>query len=164
VTAVAENQQMERRAKSALTFGIKQGIYMKLSRHNVEQMARGYLMYELAKRGYNVQITDGRFPVVDILVVSPSGKHFGIDVKGQRTKNFWRFNEREPRRYLFYGFVYVPESDTPRVFIMDSGTTMKLWNDYKAKTKKRGSAKHNIWGLNWTTPHAYENRFDLLPK
>lgn len=49
---------------------------MKLSRHNLEQMARGYLMYQLAKRGYNVQITDSRFPTVDLLVVSPSGKYF----------------------------------------------------------------------------------------
>jgi hypothetical protein len=53
---------------------------MGLTKHNVEQMARGYLMYELAKRGFKVQLTDSRFPVVDMLVVSPTGRHFGIDV------------------------------------------------------------------------------------
>jgi len=31
---------------------------VKLTKHNVEQMARGHLTYELAKRGYCVQITD----------------------------------------------------------------------------------------------------------
>ncbi|MBN1546975.1 MAG: hypothetical protein JW902_09970 [Syntrophaceae bacterium] len=92
---------------------------MGLSRHNVEQMARGYLMYQLAKRGYNVQLTDSRFPTVDLLVVSSSGKHFGIDVKGQRTKNFWRFKERKPSSEFYLAFVYVPDEGTPEVFIMD---------------------------------------------
>jgi hypothetical protein len=59
------------------------GERMKLTKHNVEQMARGYLMYQLARRGYCVQITDSRFPAYDLLVVSPTGKHFGIEVKGQ---------------------------------------------------------------------------------
>ncbi len=136
---------------------------MALTKHNVEQMARGYLMYQLAKRGYNMQITDSRFPVVDMLAVSPSGKHFGVDVKGQRTKSFWRFTGKEPRKDLFYVFVHVPEEGTPRVFILDSETAMEMWKDYKNKAKARGT-KHNIWGVNWTTPHPYENRFDLLPE
>jgi hypothetical protein len=136
---------------------------MKLSKHNVEQMARGYLMYELARRGYNVQITDSRFPVVDMLVVSPSGHYFGIDVKGQRTKNFWRFNAREPKDDLFYAFVYVPEEGTPRVFIMDSKKTMGLWQEYKDNAIQMGSKEDNIWGLRWTQPHPYEDKYDLLP-
>ena len=88
---------------------------MKPSRHNVEQMARGYLMYELSKRGYNVQLIDSRFPVVDMLVVSPSGKHFGIDVKGQRTNNFWRFNEKNLSRICFM-FLYM----SPRMILRES--------------------------------------------
>jgi hypothetical protein len=135
-----------------------------LSRHNVEQMARGFLMYQLAKRGYNVQITDSRFPTVDLLVVSPSGKYFGVDVKGQRTKNFWRFSEREPNPEFYFAFVSVPEEGEPRVFIMDSVTTMKLWKDYKDKTVARTGNDDNIWGLNWTQPHPYEGRYDLLPQ
>lgn len=135
---------------------------MKLTKHNVEQMARGYLMYELAKRGYCVQITDSRFPTYDMLVVSPAGKHFGIEVKGQSTKNFWRFNDRVPQPEMYYAFVFVPQEDTPRVFIMDSTTTMRLWNEYKTRTVQRTGKDDNIWGLNWTQPHPYEN-FDLLP-
>ena len=38
-----------------------------------------------------------------------------------------RFNERQPKADLFYVFVHVPKKETPRVFIMDSKTTMKLW-------------------------------------
>ncbi len=83
---------------------------MGLSTHNVKQMARGYLMYQLAKRGFMIQLTDSRFPKYDMLVVSPNNKHFGIDVKGQRTKNFWRFKEPMPNEEMYYAFIYVPEN------------------------------------------------------
>jgi hypothetical protein len=41
---------------------VRQRKKMKLTKHNVEQMARGHLMYEFVRRGYCVQITDSRFP------------------------------------------------------------------------------------------------------
>ncbi len=137
---------------------------MKLTKHNVEQMARAYLMYELAKRGYNVQITDSRFPAYDMLVVSPSGRHFGIEVKGQSTKNFWRFDEREPNPEMFYAFVYVPLESVPQVFIMDSKITMALWQTYKQKAIEKGAKEDSQWGLNWKEPHSFRDRFDLLPQ
>lgn len=137
---------------------------MKLTKHNVEQMARAYLMYELAKHGYCVQITDSRFPAYDMLVVSPSGKHFGIEVKGQRTKNFWRFNERTPHPEMYYAFVFVPQDGTPRVFVMNSTITMQLWKEYKDRAIKKGVKEDSIWGLNWTQPHSFEDRYDILPQ
>jgi hypothetical protein len=137
---------------------------VKLTKHNVEQMARGYLMYELARRGYCVQITDSRFPTYDMLVVSPTGKHFGIEVKGQSTKNFWRFNERKPQPEMYYAFVFVPEKGVPRVSIMDSATTMRLWREYKAKAIAKGVKEDSIWGLNWTQPRPFENQYGSLPQ
>jgi hypothetical protein len=137
---------------------------MKLSRHNVEQMARGYLMYELAKHGYFVQLTDSRFPAYDMLVVSPSGKHFGIEVKGQSQKNFWRFDEREPNPEMYYAFVYVPMDGAPQVFIMDSKTTMELHQQYKQAALLRGTSEENQWGVNWKEPHPYKDKYDLLPE
>lgn len=138
----------------------------KLSTHNVEQMARGYLMYQLARQGYNVQITDSRFPKYDLLVVSPGGKHFGIEVKGQRTKNFWRFNDREPKEDMFYAFVFVPEQGNPRVFIMNSKEAMKLWKEYYEASLARGYVpkKNDIWGVNWKTPFPFEDNYQALPK
>ncbi len=82
---------------------------MKLKKHNVEQMACVYLMYELTRRGYRVQITN-------------SG------------------------------------------FIMGSTTTMKLWRNYKNKAIKSGAQEDTIWGLNWKQPHAFENRYEILPE
>ncbi len=138
---------------------------MKPSRHNTEQMTRGYLMYQLAKRGYNIHLTPQNFPFADMLVVSPEKRSFTIDVKGQISKNFWFFKECIPQEIHFFAFIYVPEEGTPRVFIMDSVTAMKLWHEYKAAGLARNpNTKDQFWGLNWTTPHPYEDRYDLLPK
>ena len=101
-------------------------------------------MYELARRGYRVQLTDSRFPTYDMLVVSPAGKHFGIEVKGQSTKNFWRFNDCAPHHEMYYAFVFVPREGTPRVFIMNSGTTIQLWKEYKNNATKKGAKEDNM--------------------
>ena len=138
---------------------------MKLTNHNVEQMARGYLMYQLARRGYCVQITDSRFPTYDMLVVSPSGKHFGIEVKGQSTKNFWRFKDRKSHKEMYYAFVFVPPDGVPRVFIMNSDTTMRLWMEYRDNAiKKYGAKEDDIFGLRWTQPQPFEDTYDILPR
>jgi hypothetical protein len=139
---------------------------MGLSTHNVEQMARGYLMYQLAKRGFMIQLTDSRFPKYDMLVVSPNNKHFGIDVKGQRTKNFWRFKEPMPNDEMYYAFIYVPENESPRVFIIDNKEAAKLWNDYKTRIESKGNVKENdyIWGINWTTVFDYEDNYKVIPE
>ena len=130
-------------------------------------------MYELARRGYQVQITDSRFPKYDMLVVSPSGKHFGIEVKGQSTKNFWRFNDRAPHREMYYAFVFVPQEGSPEVFIMTSKEVMKRWKEYKDNSIERSSSKGRfvdpgdpgiIWGLRWTQTKEFKDKYNALPK
>ena len=85
-----------------------------------------------------------------MLVVSPAGKHFGIEVKGQSTKNFWRFNDRAPHHEMYYASVFVPREGTPRVFIMNSGTTislrveLQLWKEYKNNATKKGAKEDNM--------------------
>ncbi len=133
-----------------------------MSTHHTEQAARGYLMYQLARRGYTVQFTDSRFPTEDLLVVSESGKHFGIDVKGQRTENFWQFSYKRPSLELFIACVYVPTDRPARCFILPSTSAMKLWKAYKTSAKKRG-VSHERWGINWGTALSFEDRWDLLP-
>jgi hypothetical protein len=80
-----------------------------------------------------------------MLVVSPSEKIFGIEVKGQKAKNFWRFDERQPSHEMYYAFVFVPQDDKARVFIMDSATAMQLWKEYKNEALKRGCKEDNQW-------------------
>jgi hypothetical protein len=106
---------------------------MKIDKHNTEQAARGYLTYALAMRKYRSILADSRFPSEDMLVVSPSGKHFGIEVKGQSTKNFWRFNYRKPNPQIFWAFVYVPQNGVPIICIMNEDLVMRLWKEHKNK-------------------------------
>lgn len=137
---------------------------MELTAYNTEQAARGYLMYALAIRGYKCLLADSRFPAEDMLVVSPSGRHFGIEVKGQSTKSFWRFTSRTPNPEIFFAFIYVSEKKVPQICVMDSKTTMDLWKNYKDKALARGTSENNQWGLNWTTPLEFQDRWDILPQ
>jgi hypothetical protein len=137
---------------------------MKLSTHNVEQAGRGYALYELAKRGYIVQFTDSRFPKEDLLVVSPSGFHFGIDVKAQRTKNFWIIREPIASEQFFYFLIYLDaKKDKPDLFILPSNEMHHLWHEYKNRMLGNGAPEDNIWGINWTTPRPYQNNWSCLP-
>lgn len=135
-----------------------------MTTHNTEQAARGLLMYQLAMRGYSVQFTDSRFPLEDLLCISPKGKHFGIDVKGQRTRSLWQMKEPTVNKDLFYAFVYVSLNSKPEIFILNSSTVKKLCDGYiehiKSKNSKR---KTEPSGLNWTDVHPFEG-YDLLPK
>jgi hypothetical protein len=39
---------------------------------------------------------------------------------------------------MYFAFVFVPQEGPPRVFIMHSNTTMRLWKESKDKAIKRG--------------------------
>ena len=82
-----------------------------------------------------VALTLGNMPSVDLNVVSPEGKQFMVDVKGQRTKNFWRFRRKEPHKNHYYIFAYVPEdiSHAPRYFVLSSREAMMKRDEYKEK-------------------------------
>ncbi len=137
---------------------------MAIERFNTEQAARGYLMYQLALRGYRVQLTDTRFPTEDMLVVSPEGKHFGIDVKGQQTENFWQYSYRKPHPARYYAFVFVNLKKRGRVCIMTSEEAMSLWRAYHDAAIVRGASEDNRWGINWKTPFDHEDKWELLPQ
>ena len=138
---------------------------MKLTPNNVEQAGRGFAMYELARRGYMVQFTDSRFPKEDLLIVSPSGFHFGIDVKAQRTKNFWRMKEPKISDQYYYFLIYIDiENRNPDVFIIPSIEMNKLWNEYKNRMIHNGAKEDYIWGVNWSTPKPYKDNWACLPR
>jgi hypothetical protein len=44
---------------------------------------------ELCKRSYQLALTLGNHPAVDLMVVSPSGRSFSIDVKGVSSRSGW---------------------------------------------------------------------------
>src|ERR1700683_1792340 len=69
----------------------------KHSAHRTQWAAQFGVASELCKRGYQVALTMGNHPVVDLMVVSPKGKQFSIDVKGLYKRNFWVVNPKNER-------------------------------------------------------------------
>ena len=130
------------------------------------QRARDFFMNELVKRGYKTQkecTRNEELPPSYFCVGSPLGKEFVIKVLGQSTKNFWRYDWKQPSRDLYYAFIFVPHDKDPRVFIMESQKAMELWDEYKERIMQTNKNEKNHWGINWTTPHPFEGSYDLLP-
>ena len=73
---------------------------------------------ELCKRGYQVAITMGNHPLIDLMVISPKGASFLVDVKGQYKPNFWPVHPKKKTENLFYVLALVPEDATNRFFIL----------------------------------------------
>jgi hypothetical protein len=86
--------------------------------HRTQWAAQFAVASELCKRGYEVALTMGNHPSVDIMVVSPGGQHFGIDVKGVYTRNFWLVKPKPVRPDLFYVLAYVPDGAPNRFFVL----------------------------------------------
>ena len=73
---------------------------------------------ELCKRGYEAALTMGNHPVVDLMVVSPKGVPFLIDVIGRYKKNFWPVRLKTTRGKLFYVLAFVPDVGQNRFFVL----------------------------------------------
>jgi hypothetical protein len=59
-------------------------------------------------------------PVIDLMVVSPKGVPFLIDVIGRYKKNFWPVRLKTTRGKLFYVLAFVPDVGQNRFFIYSS--------------------------------------------
>jgi hypothetical protein len=81
---------------------------------------------ELTRRGYLVSLTFGNAPTSDLLVQSPQGAAFTVDVKGQSTRNFWLFRQLPPKPNHFFILIYLPpQFGPPRYFILASDELMR---------------------------------------
>ena len=127
--------------------------------------AQFYVAAELSRRNYLVTFTFGNAPTTDLLVVSPNEKAFRVEVKGQKTHNFWLIKKRMDEDNLFYILVYLPKKITeqPRFFIMTTSEVMTERENYRVQTDKRGKYKENFGGFNWSTVYKYENQWEKLP-
>ncbi|HHY35748.1 MAG TPA: hypothetical protein GX510_09020 [Firmicutes bacterium] len=128
--------------------------------------AQFFAAAELARRGYLVSLTLGNAPSADLIVQSPKGTRFTVDVKGQATKNFWLIQKREanPAAHFFI-LVYLPKSyDPPWYFIVPSDELMKKREEYARKIISRGRPyRDDLGGINWSTAHEYRDKWDCLP-
>lgn len=112
-----------------------------------------------------MSLTFGNAPVADLLVQSPEGALFTIDVKGQSTKNFWLIQRREAKSNHYFIFVYLPkDGGSPKYFIASSGNIMSHREEYKKRMETKGRYRDDLGGINWSTALEYENKWDVLPK
>ena len=133
-------------------------------RYRTQWTSQFYVAAELTRKGYMVALTLGNAPTTDLMVVSPSGKQFKVQVKGLSSKNFWLIKKRQEND-LYYVFVYLPkDSKPPKFFIMNSKEVANKIEEHKKFVEPRGKIyKKFDEGFNWSTVLEHENKWDKLP-
>jgi hypothetical protein len=86
--------------------------------HFTQWAAQFAVASELCKQEYQVALTLGNHPAVDLMVISPSGQPFSVDVKGLSSRNGWIVRRQEPRAGLFYVLAFVARDKPNRFFVM----------------------------------------------
>ena len=134
-------------------------------KHQTQWAAQFFVAAELTRRGYLTALTLGNAPAVDLLVISPKGVQFAVDVKGQSTRNFWLLQNREGKEGMFYILVHVPPQEPPQFFIMGSRVLMKEREDYKKHIDgTTGKYRDDLGGINWGTALAHKDAWSVLPE
>lgn len=139
--------------------------------HFTQWAAQFAVAGELCKRGYEVALTMGNHPSVDIMVRSPSNVEFSVDVKGLYRPNYWLMKKKASRINLFSVLAYVPVAEKNRFFVYDQATANAeidadiARNRATAISKNRSPEKAGVMpGISWASASEYEGRWDLLPK
>lgn len=135
-------------------------------KYQTQWVAQFYAAAELTRRGYLVSLTFGNAPVADLLVTSPCGRHFMVDIKGQSTPNFWLIQPREQDNNLFYIFVFLPKPiiDPPAYFIMSCAEMLMERNAYRDHIMSNsGPYRDELGGFNFSAVEKYQNHWDTLP-
>jgi len=138
--------------------------------HRTQWAAQFAVASELCKRGYEVALTMGNHPRKDIMVSSPSGTDFSIDVKGLYKRNFWAVKKKSPIDHLFYVFAFVPDDKPNRYFILTQAEVNEGIDRVTAVAmegaKRRGEEGNwteSFPGVAWPYAAEFESQWDKLP-
>jgi hypothetical protein len=143
------------------------------SPHQTQWAAQFAVASELCKRGYQVALTLGNHPIIDLMVVSPTGVHFLVDVKGlHKGPNFWRMREKKEKPQLFYVFALVPsDTDKPNEFFILSQEQANVgvrtdWKDAVARRKAKGRSGEpaDVTGVPWNYAKEHNGGWEALPR
>src|SRR6266700_2032822 len=98
---------------------VQKQVKKRQSSHQTQWAAQFAVASELCKRGYEVALTMGNHPLIDLMVISPK-KHvqFQVDVKGQYKPNFWPVRPKKKTKNLFYVLAFVPKGANNQFFIL----------------------------------------------
>jgi hypothetical protein len=143
---------------------------IKGDKYRVSMAATFAVASELSRRGYNVGLTVGNTPKVDLICSVPEGKAFKVQVKGLSGKtSVWiqrRFLTAPKQKNLFLIVVLVPPPPEPyvgpRFFILTHAQAIQRWSAY---TKKDGTPYSSTSGdgLYWKDIEPYEGKWEVLP-
>ena len=115
------------------------------SAYRTQWAAQFAVASELCKRGHQVALTLGNQPMVDLMVVSPGGKPYLIDVKGLYRPNFWAVRQREPKKDLYYVFAFVPDKGANRFFVLTQSQVNKEIVKEMEAARDEGDSQGRKW-------------------
>jgi hypothetical protein len=148
------------------------GRFLKMSErrsgHRTQWAAQFAVASELCKQGYEVALTMGNHPNLDLMVKSPNHVSFSVDVKGLYKKNYWavRSKKRSSRIY-FYVFAFVPDSACNRFFVLTQAQVNAELDTDRGKARARGRPDDKIElfpGISWKSAEKFEDAWKVLPK
>jgi hypothetical protein len=136
--------------------------------HRTQWAAQFAVASELCKRGYEVAFTMGNHPSVDLMVTSPKGIPFHIDVTGLYRKNFWVVKPKAPKPNLFYVFAFVPDAGANEFFVLTQGEVNAEVAAEDEKARQRAIAKGKEGAaafpcIAFRAAENYRDRWAILP-
>ena len=135
------------------------------ARYRTQWASQFSVASELVRRDYLVSLTFGNAAVADLLVQSPKGTTFTIDVKGQSSKSFWLVQRREEKANHFFVLVYLPPAyKPPEFFVLSNSQLMRHRAEYESAATVRGKYRDDLGGMNWTTVLPYLDQWGALPR
>lgn len=139
--------------------------------HRTQWAAQFAVASELCKRNYAVAFTMGNHPSVDLMVYSPEGVAFTVDVKGLYKKNFWAVKAKESKADLFYILAFVPDKNSNEYFILtQQQVNAEISADLaaaRANALKKGKLPETVGdfpGITWIRAENFRDKWDILPK
>ena len=139
--------------------------------HRTQWAAQFAVASELCKRNYQVAFTMGNNPQVDLMVRSPRGATFVVDVKGLYKPNYWIVSPKPNRKGLFYVLAFVPDDEPNQFFVLTqtevNREVPRHTRHVKRERLKKGLSVEKIGrfqGLLWGFAEKFKDRWDKLPK
>jgi hypothetical protein len=138
--------------------------------HQTQWAAQFAVASELCRRGYQVALTLGNHPTMDLMVVSPKGTPFFVDVKGQYKQNPWPVSPKDKGEELFYVLAFVPDPKDGQnrftVLSQDEVNAHLAGNNvkYRARKPERAGKDDPMPCVSADYAKAHEGGWDKLPE
>jgi hypothetical protein len=97
-----------------------------------------------------------------MMVVSPGGSSFRIDVKGLYSRNGWIIRRREVEPDLYYVLAYVPQPPKQcEFFVLTHAEVVAAQHADLVRLKRPES--YSVQGVTWSAAEAFKDRWEGLP-